>query len=192
MLPLAPDSTGGPAAKAELRARLRETRRSRPASERAAAGVGLRSVLTSLPELRGAGVVTAYAPLPTEPDVRLAVAALRGVRVLLPVLLPDRDLDWVVADRPDEPLGPAAVATADVLLVPALAVDRRGARLGQGGGSYDRALLRARPDALVVAVLFDGELLDSLPTEPHDQRVDAVATPTAVVRLRAPASRAPS
>jgi 5-formyltetrahydrofolate cyclo-ligase len=64
-----------------------------------------------------------------------------------------------------------------VLFVPALAVDRRGNRLGRGGGSYDRALSRVPRRALVVALLYDGELVDELPTEPHDRPVNAVVTP---------------
>ena len=78
-------------------------------------------------------------------------------------------------------------AKADVVLAPALAVDRTGARLGRGGGSYDRALARVRPDALVVALLHDGELLppgQTVPTEPHDRRVAAAAEPIGLTRLR--------
>jgi 5-formyltetrahydrofolate cyclo-ligase len=88
-----------------------------------------------------------------------------------------------------EPVGPRlgvdAIAAADVVLVPALAVARDGVRLGKGGGSYDRALARARTGALVVALLWDGELHDAgdLPVEPHDRPVDAVVTPSATTRL---------
>ena len=68
--------------------------------------------------------------------------------------------------------------------MPALTVDRTGIRLGYGGGCYDRALARARPDALLVALLRDGELVaDPLPAEPHDRRVHAVAMPSGLVRL---------
>ena len=75
-------------------------------------------------------------------------------------------------------LGPGALAAADVVVVPALAVDRRGARLGRGRGYYDRALAHARPGAVLVAVVFDDELVDALPAEPHDRRVSAVVTPS--------------
>lgn len=82
-----------------------------------------------------------------------------------------------------EPAGPrlgrAAIADAELVIVPAVAVDRAGVRLGRGGGSYDRALARVRPDALVIAPLYDGELVDRLPAEPHDARVDAAALPAA-------------
>ncbi|MCU1587074.1 MAG: 5-formyltetrahydrofolate cyclo-ligase [Frankiales bacterium] len=115
---------------------------------------------------------------------------------LLPVLLPDGDLDWAVdtghyvinALGISEPAGPRlgvdAIATCDLVLVPALLVDRRGYRLGRGGGSYDRALARAT--GLTVALLHDGELVDELPHEPHDVRVRAVVTPSqGVVHLPA-------
>jgi 5-formyltetrahydrofolate cyclo-ligase len=121
--------------------------------------------------------------------------------VLVPWLRDDRDLDWVVDPGPqalpDSPLrppgrrrGPDAVAEAALLLVPALAVDTEGRRLGQGGGSYDRVLaaLPARgPRPLVVACVHDDEVLDAardaLPEEPHDRRVDAVLTPTRTIRV---------
>ena len=67
-------------------------------------------------------------------------------------------------------LGPTAIGTADVVVVPALAVARDGIRLGRGGGYYDRALQHVRPDAVLVALVFDDEFVDELPTEPHDQR----------------------
>ncbi len=114
---------------------------------------------------------------------------------LLPVLLPDRDLDWAVYDGQlapgprgvQEPVGPRlgveAVATCDVLLVPALLVDRQGWRLGRGGGSYDRALARAT--GLTVALLHEGGLVEAVPHEPHDVQVRAACTPSGLVMLGA-------
>jgi 5-formyltetrahydrofolate cyclo-ligase len=76
-------------------------------------------------------------------------------------------------------LGVSAIASADLVLAPALAVSRTGIRMGRGGGSYDRALgrLPAGPPPLVIALLHDGELLDSVPAEPHDRPVHGVITP---------------
>ena len=108
--------------------------------------------------------------------------------MLAPELQPDGDLGWAVFTGPlasagrglQQPAGPdlgrEALAAAQIVLVPALAVDRRGVRLGRGGGSYDRALPRAR--GLTIALLHDGELVDALPSEPHDIRVDAAMTPS--------------
>lgn len=149
--------------------------------------------------------VACYVSLRGEPGTGGLRGALRarGRSVLLPVLLPDLDLDWVhdpgrdgLGDDPLRPggarLGPVAVASCDLVLVPALAVDRAGTRLGQGGGSYDRALARAvaargpRPGGpLVLAVVHDDEVLEEeLPREPHDVAVDGALTPSGVVLLR--------
>ncbi|MYS90066.1 MULTISPECIES: 5-formyltetrahydrofolate cyclo-ligase [Streptomyces] len=159
-----------------------------------------------LPELARAGTVAAYVSVGSEPGTLALLDALRtrGVRVLLPVLLPDNDLDWGVYEGEGslarvqhggrmalfepagERLGPDAVTTADAVLLPGLAVDTRGMRLGRGGGSYDRVLARleragARP-ALVV-LLYDSEVVEHVPEEPHDRPVHAVVTPSGVRRF---------
>ena len=124
--------------------------------------------------------VAAYLPVGTEPRVTVQ----RGW--LLPVVTDDWDLDWAVHDGElaerrgmREPVGPLlgrdAVGTCDLVLVPALLVAADGTRLGKGGGCYDRALRRAT--GLTVALVDDTELVTSLPTEPHDVPVAAVATP---------------
>ncbi len=135
--------------------------------------------------------IAAYLPMPREPDCTEFIQYLlgQGHQVLAPILKPNRDLDWAWAttkithDRspelrePSPPtLGVAAISQAQLVLVPALAVDRRGTRLGQGGGSYDRALARVGPSARVIALLHPGELLDALPAQAHDRPVDAALT----------------
>ncbi len=158
--------------------------------------------LLALPELAAltsGSTVAAYVARGHEPETQQLLRTLRarGVRVLLPVVLPDLDLDWAVdegshavGDGPGvlEPVGPRlgrdALAQAQVIVVPALAVDRHGRRLGQGGGSYDRALVRRRPDAFVVALLHTGEIWDDdLPADEHDQPVHAAVTPDEVARF---------
>ena len=149
---------------------------------------------------QAAGTVAAYVSRGSEPSTLALLDHLstRGVRVLLPVVRPDRDLDWALDDgsrrpgvvrgvlEPDGPrLGVEAISAADVVLVPALAVDAGGRRLGQGGGSYDRALARARAGAAVVALLHPGELLESVPVAGHDRRVDVAVTSERVVRFGA-------
>lgn len=198
-----------------LAARNRLTADELRVTARALAGRAL-----GLPELAGARTVAAYVSVGAEPGTRALLDALcaRGVRVLLPVLLPDGDLDWggytgaaagegslarvrhggrmELLEPAGRRLGPEAVTEADVVLVPGLAVDGRGTRLGRGGGSYDRVLERlerARParagaragarPALVV-LLYGGEVVDRVPREPHDRPVDAVVTPEGVRRFR--------
>lgn len=191
------------AAKSELRARLRADRRARSADDRAQVAGRLTALVLALPELAGATTVAAYVSGPAEPSTALLIEALagRGVRVLLPVLRPDLDLDWSAYTGPEalapssvdgrsgllepvgERLGVDAVSEAALLLVPALAVDRAGARLGQGGGSYDRALVRVSAGTPVAALLYEGELLDRVPAEPHDRPVTLAVLPSGVVRF---------
>lgn len=147
--------------------------------------------------------VASYVALPTEPPTTALHEHLlaRGIRVIVPVLLPDKDLDWVALGGDERPLGQAAIAAAGLVVVPALLVDRTGRRLGQGGGSYDRAMARlgesteradgadwaddapmvpvvaVTPVVPVVAVVDDDGLVDHVPHEPHDAAVTAVVRP---------------
>ncbi|WP_078971037.1 5-formyltetrahydrofolate cyclo-ligase [Streptomyces chattanoogensis] len=214
--------------KRRLRRDLLEVRRSLPPDVVAATGESLARRTLELAEFRsmesgegpekpdessGAAVpptVAAYVSIGNEPSTRPLLERLRaaGVRVLLPVLLPDNDLEWAVYEGAErlvragwgllepggERLGLEAVTEADVVLLPGLAVDRRGLRLGRGGGSYDRVLARleraASPAALVV-LLYDAEVLDEVPAEAHDRPVDAAVTPSGVHRFRRPPSDVP-
>ena len=188
-------------AKAALRADVLARRRAIPAEQRAAAGRQVRDALLDLPEMQMAGTVAAYVSVGAEPETRGLLFALwkRGTYVLLPVLQPDGDLDWASYEGPDslapgprgllEPTEPrrgvTAITSADLVVVPALAVDRGGRRLGRGGGSFDRALARVGTSILTVALLHDGELLDEVPVAEHDQPVRAAALPGAgIYRLR--------
>ncbi|TWP38633.1 5-formyltetrahydrofolate cyclo-ligase [Leekyejoonella antrihumi] len=125
------------------------------------------------------GVLAAYRSLPTEPpsDGIIETANRLGWLVILPELLADKDLTWTPHDDPGRDLGTGAIRDASVVVVPALAVDRHGMRLGQGGGSYDRALARRSPGSWIVAVVHDDELTQEVPCESHDLPVDAVLTP---------------
>ena len=123
--------------------------------------------------------VAAYVPLRTEPGSvdLLDALAEAGLRVLVPLVLADRDLDWTLWAGPASGLGVDAVAPADLVLVPALAVGADGTRLGRGGGSYDRALRRVPAGRPVVALLYDAEVRSEVPREPWDVPVTAYVTP---------------
>ncbi len=150
-------------------------------------------LLASVP-VRRAATVAAYVSIGTEPGTGLLLEQLRaaGKRVLLPVLLPDGDLDWAVHDgrlaaaprgllEPTSPrLGPGALATADVVLTPGLAVSAAGVRLGRGGGSYDRALARVPLETFTCTLLHDEEWPVEVPQAAHDRSVAAVAQPGGV------------
>ena len=179
--------------KATLRKELLAARTRLSVAERKAAGRALRDTVLGLPETGMAGTIAAYISVGTEPETTALVFALwkRGSYVLLPVLQDDFDLDWASYEGPDslepgpfgllqptEPRrGVEAVCSADVVIVPALAADRTGNRLGRGGGCYDRALARVGPSVPTVALLYDDELLDEVPAGPLDQRIRAVAQP---------------
>jgi 5-formyltetrahydrofolate cyclo-ligase len=198
-------SDGAPAAdlaarKGELRTSLLAARRALAAPPRAAAGRRLRDAVLDAPQAQMAGVVAAYVSVGSEPDTRGLIFAMwkRGTYVLLPLLQAGNDLDWASYEGPDSlvpgprgllhpaepPRGPAAITSADLIIVPALAADRHGHRLGRGGGSYDRALARVGPAVLSIALLYDDELLDEVPAGRDDQPVRAVARPgTGITRL---------
>ncbi len=185
--------------KAGLRAALLAARRALPASTRADAASLLTAAVLSLPEVSTARTVAVYVSIGTEPPTAelLDVLRSRDVRVLVPVLRDDLDLDWAIYENRDKMspgtrgmwtpegdlLGVDAVAEADLVLVPALAVGADGTRLGRGGGSYDRALARVPAGRPVVALVYDGELLPDVPTAPHDARVTCVITPSGTHRV---------
>jgi 5-formyltetrahydrofolate cyclo-ligase len=186
------DSTS--TAKADLRRRLRSARRERlPGRDVATEGAAITDAVSALVDQLTDGRVcrvAAYESRPTEPPTHLLVERLvaRGHEVVVPVTLDDLDLDWMVVGRPQR-LGRQAIHDARVVVTPALAVDRAGHRIGQGGGSYDRALARRGPDATVVTLLFDDELLGAgeVPVDPHDVPVAVVVTTSGRVERLAPA-----
>ncbi len=187
------------ASKQALRDQLRAARRDLGPVVLGEHARALAEVVLAVPEVRRAATVAAYVAVGSEPGTGPLLDALtrRGVHVLLPVVLPDLDLDWA-AYAGDQDLAPGprgllqpvgerrgtdAVATADVVLLPGLAVGSDGSRLGQGGGCYDRALARVPAGTLTCVLLHPGELRDTVPHEPHDRPVLAAATPEGLHRF---------
>lgn len=199
--------------KATLRAQVRAARRARAVSAREAAALAVRDVVLAAPAVTAAVRVACYVSLATEPGTAPLRRSLRdrGCEVVLPVVTtPETRLDWALDDGADgasgtpapaplrdvpQPAGPRlgadALATCDVVLVPALAADVHGARLGQGAGYYDRALGGYPPRGPVVAVVYDDEVLapGRIPVLTHDVRVDAVATPSRWLAVTSRANR---
>lgn len=177
---MGPDERGATHDKAELRAALLAARRTRSADELARARTAVREHV--LERVGGVLRVAAYEPMRTEPGSTELLAALhaRGATVLVPVTLPDRDLDWTewTPAGTGAPIGVDAIADVDLVLAPALAVARDGTRLGRGGGSYDRALARCGADTVLGTLVFDDELLDALPHDEWDVPVEAAVTPS--------------
>jgi len=192
-------STGGLTSKARLRAEILATRSATDPHDRKTASGRMTRRLLDLPDIGAAGCVAAYLSFGAEPSTSELLAYLRSrdVRVLLPVLRADLDLDWAIyvgpqgvvqggrgPARPSGPtLGVDSVAEADVVVVPALAVGADGVRLGRGGGSYDRALARVPVGRPVIALLYDRELRPGVPTENHDRGVDVAVQPSGVTRF---------
>jgi 5-formyltetrahydrofolate cyclo-ligase len=188
--------------KQAVRARIRAERRLRTDDQRHADAETLAMLVMELPEVSAARCVAVYASTPTEPGTTPLRTALRAaeVRVLLPLVLRNGLLDWAVDTGETHPtsgiggpeptgprLGLEGIAQAQLVIVPALAVDTLGNRLGQGAGYYDRALRLIEPTVPVVALVHESEVLDAavepVPVAPHDLPVDAVITPHRCLRL---------
>lgn len=178
------------AQKIALRDQLVTSRRRLSLTELRDAADAIAGHLLAAEPVRRAATVAAYVSVGSEPGTGPLLDALlaAGRRVIVPVLLPDDDLDWAVhtgtvvsAGRGLlEPTGPRlgidAVATADVVLTPGLAVDRTGMRLGRGGGSYDRVLARVPVGTFTCTLLHEGEVVDHVPAAEHDRPVAAAVT----------------
>ncbi|MGX7825410.1 5-formyltetrahydrofolate cyclo-ligase [Actinokineospora sp. 24-640] len=179
--------------KDQWRRALLSERRRVPASTRFAEAITLTGRLTEDRIVRRGETLCGYVPIGSEPGSvqMLGEVADRGVRILLPVVAGPGPLEWAWYEgreslRPGpfgllqpigERLGATALRIADAVLVPALAVDRSGVRLGRGAGFYDRSLALAAPGTPLIAVVRDQEVFDMLPAEPHDVRMTAVLTP---------------
>ena len=191
-------------AKLELRASIRRQRQQRAERRLQEHAAALCEQVLEFGPVREAGCVSVYASRPHEPGTLPLIEALheRGVRVLIPLLGDGLQRGWGVyggaADlverapgRPPEPstefLPSHTLTQADVVIVPALAVDTTGTRLGQGGGWYDRALADVRDGVPIIALTFAGEVRDAdeglLPREDHDVRIHGVITPEGYTAL---------
>ena len=205
-----PDETDQAAlagAKRQLRRAVLLRRASRSADARAADDESRFLLLAQALDERRPDTVAAYLSVGEEPDTLRLVAwlAARDVRVLLPVLTDGAGhrLDepaWAAYAGPDalrggpldllEPTGTRLPARqlpeAEVVVCPGLAANRRGDRLGRGGGWYDRALAHAGQAAPVLVLLNRDEVLGAIPTQPWDRRVDRIVTPDAVLECEPP------
>lgn len=182
-------------AKHELRRRLRAERGARSLEQRSADTAALTTHLIEVATQRRVSSLSCYLSAETEPNTRpfLNWAFEQSIRVLFPVVREDGLLDWAVGDGVSEAPGlfgipealgdiqpPMAINSVDLIIVPALAVDRAGNRLGQGRGYYDKVLGSMTSCPPVFAVVFDHELVDAVPTAAVDRPVDGAITPSGV------------
>jgi 5-formyltetrahydrofolate cyclo-ligase len=184
--------------KRALRAELRERRRTMTATERETSAAAITAHLEKLTTDLGVGYIAAYLSTPNEPGTRdfLAWANTRGIRIILPISRDDGLLDWAPYDASDEVedvagmpaptteiLNPMAIDNVGLIIIPAATVDRTGMRMGWGQGYFDKTLGSMQKCPPVYAVIFDDELVDSVPSEVHDKTVDGVVTPSGIVRF---------
>ena len=175
--------------KAALRARIRAERDRISQEARRERARHVEEALFALPRVRTAGGVALFWSFGSEiPTEGMAARVLdEGKRLLLPFLTGDGMEMAAVADLaeleptsygPREPRDRRAVdpAVIDVIVVPGLAFDRRGHRLGYGGGRYDRYLARLRPDASRIGIGFEAQVVEHLPADDGDERVHIVVT----------------
>ncbi|TDD62022.1 5-formyltetrahydrofolate cyclo-ligase [Kribbella antibiotica] len=179
------------ASKAVARQHFLSARTARPAGD-------LLPSARSLPAVQSARRIALYVSMGPEPKTGALIDWLLSGNheVLLPILYADNDLGWGIApgaadlvpgrlglSEPRTDLGSAAISTADLVICPALAVAHDGVRLGRGGGSYDRALTRVTTGTPIWAAVYDSEVVDALPSDPHDHLVHAALTPTGLLPL---------
>lgn len=185
--------------KRALRAELRERRQLLSDAQREAAASGIAEQLDALVDQHNAQSISCFLSTTTEPGTRdfVTAAVKRGIRVLLPITRADGLLDWAVADDSDEiaeglfglpepggeVLGPIAVNDVDLMIIPAAAIDATGMRLGWGRGYFDKTIGSMQRCPPVYAVVYDSEILESLPREVHDQPVSGIVTPTRTLTL---------
>lgn len=197
--------------KAHIRARVRATRAARVAAD--PTGQVRREISEALCEqvmselgrrelLSPGNTVAIYVATESEPGTRTLRHSLNaaGITVLIP-RVDGTDLQWITDDGDvaliasawgiDEPaqspysLGTEALCASTAIIVPALAIDERGFRVGQGGGFYDRAIAVCQNDSghtpLFIGLIHDDEVMDVVPREAHDARMDVIATDKRII-----------
>jgi 5-formyltetrahydrofolate cyclo-ligase len=185
------------AEKATIRDKMRLLRRAIPPEERTLLARRVEDRLFPLDEVRASRAVLFFYSFGSEVATRGIGEHLlaNGKRVLLPYLTPqgmeaaevfpgDPLLSTEYGPREPSRRIPLAPADVDLVITPGLAFDRRGFRLGYGGGHYDRYLTRLRPDTFRIGIAFSIQLIDRVPDEPSDQKVYLVVTDTEVVDCR--------
>ncbi|MEZ5758009.1 MAG: 5-formyltetrahydrofolate cyclo-ligase [Emcibacteraceae bacterium] len=156
------------------------------------------SQVIMLPELDEIRTISGFIPINDEMDCLTILKVLHAARfpLCLPTIRAKKEPlefnSWDLREPLDNgPFGTkqstGAIVSPDVLLVPLLAFDKNGARLGYGGGYYDRTLEKLRnknPDVIAIGIAYDDQKLDSVPTESYDQPLDMVITEKTTYRFK--------
>ncbi len=158
--------------------------------------------LYRLPAVKNAHVIGVYSAMGSEASVADLVKALRlnppGPTIAYPAIHEGGFMTFfaiepgmraVFVDNPAQPVlleslpkdGIVRASSIDLLLVPGVAFDENCRRLGQGGGFYDRYIPQLSQNCITVGVAFDEQICETIPTGPHDKKVDYVVTPTRII-----------
>ena len=178
--------------KNSLRQHLEMKRRAMPKEEAAALSSAVVARLESVPEFQKGRNIMLYYPIRNEVDVRPLLEAYQDSKVLLlPVVLKGHKMELRQYRGPEslkkgqygipEPIGKRYTGRIDTIIVPGVGFDRHLHRIGRGGGYYDR-FLKKHPEAKKVAVAYDFQIVDNVPVNHFDRKVDAIITPTAIIR----------
>ena len=178
--------------KNSLRQHLEMKRRAMPKEEAAALSSAVVARLESVPEFQKGRNIMLYYPIRNEVDVRPLLEAYQDSKVLLlPVVLKGHKMELRQYRGPEslkkgqygipEPIGERYTGRIDTIIVPGVGFDRHLHRIGRGGGYYDR-FLKKHPEAKKVAVAYDFQIVDNVPVNHFDRKVDAIITPTAIIR----------
>lgn len=186
-----------PCSKSLLRRSIIEKRDSIEPSLRTEKNKLIKERLTELKEFREAMVILLYASFRSEPDTHglIKECLLTGKRVFLPrVNKEKRELEireiisfdqlkestWGIPEPPeDSPL--RDINDAELIIIPGVAFDRRGGRIGYGAGYYDKLLSGLKKKVPVIAIAYDEQIVKEIPLEPHDKLVDLVITDREVI-----------
>ena len=157
------------------------------------------SAVVESEEFDRARTIALYRAMPGEvlTDEIFEAARRRGMAALYPKVEGDgvlsfRDIDrldqmkpgaWEILEPP--PTAPVRpLSETDLVIVPGVAFDRRGRRLGQGGGYYDKMLHQMRPASVRMGIAYELQVVDEIPHEPHDEMMDCLATESGILRFR--------
>ncbi len=165
------------AEKTRLRLEMRETRDALDEETRAAKSAAITERIMSLDQYRNAEAIMAYIAFGSEvdPAPAMRVAAGEGKRVMIPDFFGIIELTGVYAGR-------AEATDVDLVLIPGIAFDERGYRLGYGGGWYDRLSTKLREGTKKVGIAFEEQIVRTIPNEPHDLLLDLVITDSRVIK----------
>lgn len=177
--------------KQKVRELLAQKRRIMPVEERTIQSTKILEQIESLPVFQSAKTILLYYPVQNEVDVLPLVKRYKHEKTILFPVSHRRGMTVhpyagnAMMHRGKfgipEPTTPAYEGTIDLMIVPAVAFDKKGRRLGRGGGYYDRFIKKIKNHTFTLGVAYDFQMIDEVPSARHDQRVQGVVTPNQTI-----------